>query len=92
MWGLLNNKALTWDIFRKRGWARPGRCTVCIKCEESNDHLIMGCDFAKKVWAKVEVLPGFKNVWRGIAVEEGFRKWLTNPQTKSYKALMAIMA
>eukprot|EP00253_Pinus_taeda_P009858 PITA_09858 len=52
-WTLAHNSILTGDNMRKRGMEGPSRCPLCISKEETTDHLLLLCPFAKAVWKGV---------------------------------------
>eukprot|EP00253_Pinus_taeda_P024961 PITA_24961 len=52
-WMLAHNSILTGDNLRKRGMEGPSRCPLCISEEETADHLLLLCPFAKAVWKGV---------------------------------------
>jgi ribonuclease HI/exonuclease III len=54
-WSLLHNSILTYDNLKRRGWEGPSRCPLCTQSEESIAHLLLQCDYSKKVW---EILVG----------------------------------
>lgn len=49
-WTLAHNSILTGDNLRKRGMEGPSRCPLCMSEEETVDHLLLLCPFAKAVW------------------------------------------
>jgi len=52
-WTLAHNSILTGDNLRKRGMKGPSRCPLCISEEETTDHLLLLCPFAKAIWKGV---------------------------------------
>jgi len=55
--------------------------------EETNDHIFMSLPFTKHGWNEVEGMIGLKNVWVGNDIEEAFRRWCTNKETRRFKGL-----
>lgn len=51
MWTVFLDKVLTLDHLQSRGWNLPNRCIMCLKEEESVDHLFLHCDMAHMVWS-----------------------------------------
>eukprot|EP00253_Pinus_taeda_P014726 PITA_14726 len=70
IWLASKNKILTWDRIQKKGFIGPSRCCLCKLEEETKDHLLLHCPFAKSLWirakrtfGKSENTPGvFKDV------------------------------
>ena len=50
IWLCLENRINTWDNLIRRGWVGPNRCCLCRNEEESVNHLLCSCPFAKDVW------------------------------------------
>jgi ribonuclease HI len=50
-WTLTHNSILTFDNLKKRGWEGPSRCPLCRSQEETPEHLLLECEFSKKVWS-----------------------------------------
>ena len=50
---LLNNKTLTGENLMKHGFHGPFRCCFCNSTTETTDHLLVVCDFTKKVWSLI---------------------------------------
>jgi hypothetical protein len=50
VWTLAHRSILTGENLRRRGWEGPSRCPLCIQEEETSDHLLLKCPFAKEVW------------------------------------------
>eukprot|EP01018_Ginkgo_biloba_P039380 Gb_12932 [translate_table: standard] len=88
----LNARALTWDNLQKRNKAGLGRCPLCKASEESNNHIIMECNFSQQVWKEIAVLTGLKHAWSGSTVEEGLRGWCSLSWVKEFLALPVIIA
>eukprot|EP01018_Ginkgo_biloba_P032904 Gb_28853 [translate_table: standard] len=72
--------------------AGPGRCPLCKASEESNNHIIMECNFSKQVWKEIAFLTGLKHAWSGSTVEEGLRGWCSLSWVKEFLALPVIIA
>jgi hypothetical protein len=50
VWTLAHRSILIGENLRRRGWEGPSRCPLCIQEEETSDHLLLKCPFAKEVW------------------------------------------
>lgn len=52
-WTLAHKNIITRDILRKCGMEGPSRCPLCVSEEESANHLLLLCPFARDVWRGV---------------------------------------
>ena len=52
-WILLQNKILTLDNLKKRGFFIVNRCVLCKNDEELVDHIMLHCPFSSMVWDKI---------------------------------------
>lgn len=52
-WILLQNKILTLDSLKKRGFIFANRCVLCKNDEESVDHILLHCPFSSMIWDKI---------------------------------------
>ena len=52
-WILLQNKILTLDNLKKRGFIIVNRCVLCKNDGETVDHIMLHLSFTKKLWDKV---------------------------------------
>ena len=52
-WILLQNKILTLDNLKKRGFIIINRCLLCKNDCESVNHITLHCPFTKMLWDKV---------------------------------------
>jgi hypothetical protein len=46
LWLLVQNRILTWDNLRKKGFIGPSMCPLCMQQEESMEHLLNQCPFS----------------------------------------------
>eukprot|EP00253_Pinus_taeda_P036193 PITA_36193 len=46
LWLLMQKKTLTWENLLKKGFRGPSRCRMCLKEEETMNHLFNSCDWA----------------------------------------------
>jgi hypothetical protein len=53
IWLCANEKALTWEVLRKKGWHGPGLCYLCRRATEEIHHLLIHCTFTTEVWNRV---------------------------------------
>eukprot|EP00253_Pinus_taeda_P013029 PITA_13029 len=54
IWLATKNKILTWDRIQKKGFIGPSRCCLCKLEEETRDHLLIHCPFAKTLWIRAK--------------------------------------
>ena len=50
LWLLVKGRILTWENLRRRGMTGPLRCVICNEAEETMDHLLNQCKWAKGMW------------------------------------------
>ena len=50
MWLVAHNKCWTADRLARRGLPRPDCCPLCDQEEETVNHLLVGCVFAREFW------------------------------------------
>eukprot|EP00253_Pinus_taeda_P026904 PITA_26904 len=55
-WTVAHHSILTSDNLRRRGMEGPSRCPLCKSDEETSNHLLLQCPFAKEVWRGVLLL------------------------------------
>ena len=60
-WLAYNSRILTAERLKRIGINGPSRCPLCEKNEETIDHLLVQCQYAKKCWDMVQ----FKLGWQG---------------------------
>ena len=56
MWLVAHNRCWTADRLAKRGLAHPEKCPLCDQEEETINHLLLSCVFARQIW--FEILQG----------------------------------
>ena len=52
-WTAMHDKLLTADNLAKRGWQHNPYCPLCFLAQESTNHLLTSCFFAKQVIAYI---------------------------------------
>ena len=50
VWLLAQQKCLTWENLRKRGFQGPSICFLCLHNEECASHLFFLCPFSREIW------------------------------------------
>lgn len=45
---------MTGERRKRLGFARPMKCVLCNKNEESVDHLLLNCDIAQQCWSMIQ--------------------------------------
>ena len=58
-WILAHKSVLSGENLKKRGMEGPTRCPLCKNEDETTDHLIVGCPYAREVWREALALPDF---------------------------------
>jgi hypothetical protein len=53
MWLIAHQRVWTADRLQKRGIDHPERCPFCDQEQETLDHLLVGCVFAREFWLKL---------------------------------------
>lgn len=56
MWLVAHNRCWTADRFAKRGLSHSEKCPLCDHEEETINHLLLSCVFARQTW--FEILQG----------------------------------
>eukprot|EP00253_Pinus_taeda_P006425 PITA_06425 len=54
LWLLMRNKTLTCDNLCKKGFEGPSRCHMCLKEQESLNHIFNTCEWASQLWGWME--------------------------------------
>jgi hypothetical protein len=52
LWLVAEREVWTADRLQKRGMCHPERCPLCDQAQETLDHLLIGCVFAREFWFK----------------------------------------
>jgi hypothetical protein len=76
IWLALENKILTWDNLRKRGWAGPSICFLCFNAEETNTHLFINCSFSQTTWYILSTIYNFNTIWGGRSITQCYETWI----------------
>jgi hypothetical protein len=50
LWLTTQNRILTWDNLRKKGFIGPSMCTLCQQQEETMEHLLNRCPYSQVIW------------------------------------------
>jgi hypothetical protein len=53
LWLVAQSRVWTADRLQKRGMDHPERCPLCDQAQETLDHLLIGCVFAREFWFKL---------------------------------------
>jgi len=68
MWLVAHNRCWTADRLAKNGLAHPEKCPLCDQEEETINHLLLSCVFARQTW--FEILCSLPN-WRILPLRNG---------------------
>jgi hypothetical protein len=52
LWLMVQNKILTWDNLRRRGFIGPSICHLCQLQEETMEHLLNHCPYNELIWTQ----------------------------------------
>jgi hypothetical protein len=89
LWLALENKILSWENVRKRGWACPIICSLCLSDEETVNHIFITRSFSQSVWLALAIVYNLNIIWGGGSLFQFFEAWLL--VEKSRKTLPALM-
>lgn len=62
-WFALLGRLKTWDNLLRMGWNGPNLCFLCKKDVETSHHLLVLCDFTKKLWTSVCSMLIIEQAW-----------------------------
>jgi len=79
----VENKILTWDNLKTRGWEGPSRCHLCNQDTKNINHLFIHCSFTKSVWERLVAGQSFKNCWEGNTLSDCFKNWVEEKSVPS---------
>lgn len=89
-WILAHEKLPTSDKLQKRGFIGPNRCTLCKKESETNIHVFVKCEFARKCWQKLTQT--LSEEWReDRTIQETIVSWGNRGQNKKERKLRIMM-
>ncbi|XP_058764477.1 uncharacterized protein LOC131637902 [Vicia villosa] len=71
VWRLMHHKMPTDDLWLRRGFSFPSRCSLCGCMDESEQHLFFNCRFALMLWSWLKSMLnlsfsilGWEDIWR----------------------------
>jgi hypothetical protein len=74
MWLVAQRRLWTADRLQKRGMDHPTSCPLCDKEQETPDHLLIGCVFARDFWFKLLSQVNLQNMASHL-VDASFMGW-----------------
>lgn len=77
LWLLMQKKTLTWENLLKKGFTGPSRCPMCLKEEETMNHLFNSCDWASQLWQWMEDMLETSDRNRDL-IQETISNWRRN--------------
>lgn len=83
IWLALNSKIITGDRFCLHGVIGPSVYYLCLRAEESYDHLFAKCSYTHQLWEEVSMLFAQQGRWRGNTLSECLKGWYSR-----YKSVM----
>jgi len=90
MWAVLENKAPTWEVLKRRSFQGPGMCALCRQEEETSVHLFINCGYSRAVWADICNHLGLLVVWEGQSILDAFTCWWEHHYPLFLRALPCI--
>ena len=83
----INNRILTWEKLRKRGFQGPSFCILCKKGEELTSHLFGTCPYAGQMWIEASraISQGRMNNMEGTW-EQKTKSWWNNKAVCEFNA------
>ena len=88
IWMVSENKILTWEKLKRKGWQGPGICMLCKINNEYCDHLFVKFPFTKTVWAKATSFLCVKNWWEGVNFNLVFTSWVLDKTVPTTLAVL----
>lgn len=74
IWLAVCNRCWTADRLQKRGLPHPDKCPLCDQEDETAQHMLVSCVFARDFWFKIFSLMGFAEMTPGPQ-EDTFALW-----------------
>ena len=90
MWAVLENKAPTWEVLKRRCYQGPGFCVLCRQEEETSAHLFIRYGYTRAVWADICNLLRVQVDWDEQSVLDAFLSWWESRHSISLRALPCI--
>jgi hypothetical protein len=86
-WLVDKNKISSWDNLLRKGWIGPNICQLCFKDEETVPHLFIHCEFARKVWNKINLDRHLTSAWQGNSISDCFVNWSSSERAHKFYPL-----
>jgi hypothetical protein len=77
MWLCLKDRILIGANFRKRGGIGPVVCNLCLKDDETTNHLFIHCEYTQYIWKEILSSLKFLDAWNISTLEENLLQWFT---------------
>jgi hypothetical protein len=75
MWLCLKDCILSGVNFRKRGGIRPSVCNLCLRDEETTNHLFMDCNTTQNIWKDILNFLKMLGAWSCSSIDENLKLW-----------------
>jgi hypothetical protein len=62
MWLVAHKKVWIADRLQRRGMDHPERCSLCDQDQETLNHMLLGCVFAREIWFKLLLLVNLQHL------------------------------
>lgn len=88
IWFMLQDKILTIQNLKRRGWEMPNRCSLCCKQEETVKHMFMLCQYTKRVMQMVERM---QPEMAGLLVRGKYKHNILNAAQRKIKEIKVVI-
>lgn len=86
LWLAINDKCWTTDQLIKRGLPHPLQCALCDQEDETVQHILVGCVFAREFWYRILSCFGLNRLTPGIN-DSNFAQWWRRSSKQVAKAI-----
>jgi hypothetical protein len=90
LWLAIQNKCWTSDRLEKRGLDHPMSCLFCDQSQETIQHILCTCVFARQFWHSILLALGVGNL-SASADETSFADWWRKTSKKIHKSKRKVM-
>jgi hypothetical protein len=98
LWLAVINRCWTADRLARRGLDHPDKCPLCDQEDETVQHILVSCVFAREVWVQIVSLVGLQHLSPSLG-EGIFQEWwrlaerrVSAVMKKSFNTLVVLVA